>query len=73
MQKEEKIILGITGSSHLLVHSSMLVLPSILLVLQSEFNVGLATLGLIVAVSQFMFGLGSIPAGLLEKKLGGRT
>ena len=73
MLKEEKIILGITGISHLLVHSSMLVLPSILLVLQSEFNVGLATLGFIVTVSYFMFGLGSIPAGLLEKKLGGRT
>lgn len=51
----------------------MLILPAILLVLQKEFDVGLATLGVVATASQFMFGLGALPAGLLEGKLGGRT
>ena len=51
----------------------MLILPAILLVLKDEFGVGLATLGIIATASQFMFGLGSLPAGYLEKKIGGRT
>lgn len=50
----------------------MLVIPSILLVLGSEFKAGLDILGMVVAAGSFMFGLGAIPAGLLERKLGGR-
>jgi predicted MFS family arabinose efflux permease len=73
MNNNEKIILTITGISHLLVHSVMLVLPAILLVLRDQFDVGLATLGIIATASQFMFGLGALPAGILEKRLGGRT
>lgn len=73
MNNNEKLILTITGFSHLLVHAVMLVLPAILLVLQKQFDVGLATLGVIATASQFMFGLGALPAGILEKKLGGRT
>ncbi len=72
MNNNEKVILILTGFSHLLVHSVMLVLPAILLVLQKQFNVGLATLGLIATASQFMFGFGALPTGILEKKLGGR-
>jgi len=73
MEKNEKIILLITGTSHLLVHAIMLVLPAILIVLQKEFVVGLATLGIVATAHQFMFGLGALPTGLLEQKLGGRT
>lgn len=73
MNNNEKVILSITGFSHLLVHAVMLVLPAILLVLKDEFGVGLATLGIIATVNQFMFGLGSLPAGYFEEKLGGRT
>jgi len=51
----------------------MLVFPSILLVIQGQYNVGLSTLGFIVAASAFMFGLGSIPTGLLESRIGGRN
>ncbi|MFH1850836.1 MAG: MFS transporter [Candidatus Neomarinimicrobiota bacterium] len=72
MQRDTKIILAVTCGSHLTVHTLMLVLPSILLVLQGEFGVGLDTLGYIVAASSFMFGLGALPAGFLEKRLGGR-
>lgn len=73
MNNNEKVILAVTGFSHLLVHAVMLVLPAILLVLQKQFDVGLATLGIVATASQFMFGFGAFPAGILEKKLGGRT
>jgi len=73
MDNKERNTLAITGLSHLLVHAVMLILPAILLVLQKHFGVGLATLGIIATANQFMFGIGAIPAGILEKKLGGRT
>lgn len=72
MTKKERIIIGITGSSHLTVHALMLVLPSLLLVFQKEFQVGLSTMGLVVNTGLFMFGLGAIPAGYLESRVGGR-
>ena len=72
MSKFEKIILSITGGSHLSVHALMLALPSLIPIIRNEFNVGLDTLGFVVTVSAFMFGLGAIPAGWAEKHLGGR-
>lgn len=59
--------------SHLLVHSQMLVLPNIFLILQKQFSIGMDVLGLIATASAFMFGLGAIPAGYFERKIGGRT
>ncbi|HJM69370.1 MAG TPA: MFS transporter [Candidatus Marinimicrobia bacterium] len=73
MNRFEKIVLGITGGSHLSVHALMLALPSLIPILRDEFNTGLDTLGLVVTVSAFMFGVGAIPAGWAERKLGGRT
>ncbi len=73
MKSHESITLGMTGMSHLLVHSQMLVLPNIFLVLQIQFGVGLDTLGLLATASAFMFGLGALPAGYFERKIGGRT
>ena len=73
MSRFEKIVLGITGGSHLSVHALMLALPSLIPILRDEFNTGLDTLGLVVTVSAFMFGVGAIPAGWAERKLGGRT
>ena len=43
MTKYEKIIIGITGSSHSLVHALMLTFPSLIPIVQKEFNVGLDT------------------------------
>ncbi len=73
MSRFEKIVLGITGGSHLSVHALMLALPSLIPILRNEFNTGLDTLGLVVTVSGFMFGFGAIPSGWAERKLGGRT
>ena len=72
MNRFEKTILAITGGSHLSVHALMLALPSLIPIIRNEFNVGLDTLGFLVTISAFMFGLGAIPAGWAEKRVGGR-
>ena len=62
MNKEKNNILYITGISHLIVHAQMMVFPTLLLLFQNEFQLGLDTLGLMATVGSFMFGLGAIPA-----------
>ena len=73
MSHREKIILGITTGSHMSVHSMMLIFPTIMLVLKNEFSTGLTTLGMIVSLSTFVYGLGALPTGLLERKFGATT
>ena len=72
MTKFEKIIIGISGSSHSLVHALMLTFPSLIPIFQKEYNVGLDTLGFVVSISALLFGLGAIPAGWLDRYLGGK-
>ena len=73
MNRKEKLILAITGGSHLSVHALMLALPSLIPILMNEFNIDLDILGLVVTISAFMFGIGAIPSGWLESKIGGKT
>jgi len=73
MNRFEKIVLGITGGSHLSVHALMLALPSLIPILRQEFSTGLDTLGLVATISAFMFGIGAIPSGWAESRLGGKT
>ncbi|MFQ6616239.1 MAG: MFS transporter, partial [Fidelibacterota bacterium] len=70
--KESRILLTITGMTHFVVHAVMVMYPAIIMVLEPEFGVDLATLGWIYGLSGFMFGLGALPAGWLERKVGGR-
>lgn len=70
--RESKIILLITGLSHFAVHFSMLIFPAVRLVLKQEFGADLDILGWVGGLSGFMFGLGAIPTGWLERKVGGR-
>ena len=73
MNRIEKTILSITGGAHLSVHALMLALPSLIPIFMSEFNVGIDVLGFVVTISAFMFGVGAIPSGWLESKIGGKT
>ncbi|NOZ74900.1 MAG: MFS transporter [FCB group bacterium] len=73
MKPNEKLVLWITGSSHFSVHAFMIILPNIMLVLKNEFGTGLDTLGLVAMLGSFMFGLGAIPTGWLETRLGSRN
>ena len=70
MKNNEKIIIVITGASHMLVHSLMLTLPSLIPLIRDEFNVGIDTLGFVVSISALFFGLGAIPAGWIDRYLG---
>jgi len=73
MNKENKIVMGVTAFSHLVVHAQMMVFPTLMLLFHHEFDLGFDRLGIIASVGAFMFGVGAIPAGFLEAKLGGRT
>lgn len=70
--RESRILLIITGLTHFAVHAVMVMYPVIIKVLQHEYGVDLATLGWIYGLSGFMFGLGAIPSGWLESRVGGR-
>ena len=70
MTNNEKKIIAITGASHLLVHSLMLTLPSLIPLIRDEFNVGIDALGFAVSISALFFGLGAIPAGWIDRYLG---
>ena len=58
MKSSEKITLSLIALSHLLVHAQMMVFPTLLLVFNREFSLGMDSLGLMVTCSLFMFGLG---------------
>ncbi len=73
MNKENKIVMGVTAFSHLAVHAQMMVFPTLMLLFHHEFDLGLDTLGIMATAGAFMFGVGAIPAGFLEGKLGGRV
>ena len=73
MNKDNKIVMGVTAFSHLAVHAQMMVFPTLMLLFHHEFDLGLDTLGIMATAGAFMFGVGAIPAGFLEGKLGGRA
>ena len=73
MSKDNNIVLTITSLSHLAVHAQMMVFPTLLLLFHHEFKLGMDVLGLMATTGAFMFGLGAIPAGLLERRIGGRN
>ena len=73
MFKDKNNIIFITGLSHLIVHAQMMVFPTLLLLFQNEYQLGLDKLGLMATIGSFMFGLGAIPAGIIEKYIGART
>jgi predicted MFS family arabinose efflux permease len=61
----EKHIILLTGLGHFLVHCVTMVLPVILILLESEFNISLVKLGTLVTTQFLFMGLGGLPAGIL--------
>ncbi len=72
MNKEEKRILTLTATSHGLVHFFEGLIPPLIPLLLVGFNTNYFSLGLIVTVFSYAFGIGSIPAGVLSDRLGPR-
>ena len=72
MNREEKKIMGLTTTSHGLVHLYEGVLPPLLPLVMADFGTDYFTLGIIVSVFSYAFGLGSLPAGILADRIGPR-
>ncbi|MFC1876970.1 MFS transporter [Thermodesulfobacteriota bacterium] len=72
MNPEEKKIMGLVTTSHGLVHLYEGVLPPLLPLVMAEFGTDYFTMGIIVSVFSYAFGLGSLPAGILADKIGPR-
>lgn len=61
----ENHIILLTGLGHFLVHCVTMILPVILILLESEFNISLVKLGTLVTTQFLFMGLGGLPAGIL--------
>jgi MFS family permease len=72
MQRDEKIIVALTGCSHALSHGYLLIFPTVLLLLQKEFSVGYLELGVIGNIMTLTYGLGALPGGMIYNYLGPR-
>ena len=70
MQRDEKMVVALTGCSHALTHGYLLIYPTVLLLLQKEFSLGFFQLGLIGNIMTFCYGLGALPGGLIYNYLG---
>jgi FSR family fosmidomycin resistance protein-like MFS transporter len=70
MQRDEKIIVALTGCSHALSHGYLLIFPTVLLLLQKEFSIGYLELGVIGNIMTFTYGLGALPGGMIYNHLG---
>jgi len=69
MEKKEKKIMGLTTSSHFLVHLFEGVLPPLIPLIILEFNTDYFHTGLIVSIFSYAFGFFAIPAGMLSDKI----
>lgn len=72
MNRAERRVAWVASTAHLLTHATMTLLPGVLVVLAGEQSLGFFSLGAVVNLGYFLFGLGSIPAGMLVDRLGAR-
>jgi MFS family permease len=64
-------LVWLVGLSHAANHYLMLIFPTVLLLVQSEYHLGYAALGLLANLGLFGYGLGALPAGILADRWGG--
>jgi len=71
---EDRKIIGVTSVSHAAVHTYELSIPILMVAWLAEFDdLSRATLGLAVGVGYVLFGLGSLPGGVLADRIGSRS
>ena len=63
----------ITSIGHFLVHAMTMILPAILVLLETEYSVSLISLGKLLTVLILFLGLGGFPAGILADRFGSRA
>jgi MFS family permease len=72
LKREEKKIMVLCTGAHSLVHLFEGVLPPLIPLVMLEFGTDYFTMGLIVSVFSYAFGLGALPSGILADKVGPR-
>jgi FSR family fosmidomycin resistance protein-like MFS transporter len=70
MKRDEKVVIALTGCSHALSHSYLLIFPTVLLLLQKEFSLGYLQLGIIGNIMTLTYGLGALPGGMIYNLFG---
>jgi len=73
MTSREKSILAAMSVCHALVHSYMLIFPTIYKSLGEGLNLEFARVGLVGMASYMAFGFGALPAGFLVDRFGARN
>ena len=63
-------LVWLTGLSHAVNHYVMLIFPAVLLLVQREYGLGFAALGLLANLGLFAYGAGALPAGILADRWG---
>ena len=70
MTSSEKRVAWFASIAHLFTHGYMTLLPAVFVVIASDQSLRFFTLGAIVNIGYFLFGFGSIPAGILSDEVG---
>jgi MFS family permease len=70
MDRNEKLVVALTGCGHALTHAYLLIFPAVLLLLQKEFSVGFFELGRIATIMGLAYGLGALPGGIIYNRFG---
>jgi len=73
MNENSRSIVLFTSVSHAIVHTYELSIPILVAIWLVEFPVTTATMGIIVSVGYGLFGIGSLPGGVLADRYGSRT
>ena len=63
----------ITSIGHFLVHAMTMILPAILVLLETEYSVSLIALGKLLTIQILFLGIGGFPAGILADRFGSRA
>ena len=68
----DKHIILLTGLGHYMVHCVTMILPAILILLESEYEISLVKLGTLVTTQFLFMGIGGLPAGVLVDRFGSK-
>jgi MFS family permease len=72
MNTNERKVAWLASLSHAFNHGYMTLLPAVLVVLAGDQSLGFFALGAIINVGYCLFGVGSIPAGIMADRLGAK-
>lgn len=72
MTSNEKSIVFLTALSHAMVHTFELSIPIFITIWIESFSASAYLIGAIATIGYALFGLGSIPAGILSDRIGSR-